>query len=251
MYKFGPSRPTHDLSTADPNMNSKMKEQRYDVLHDDVDNQSHRSDSSTEVEDSDAERAVRRRRQKRKKSLWRKVKGYHWVIDTALLIVIMGLLAEKRWSKHHNHTYELAGDISGFAPRCKNPSILVQAKSRLTRISLPTDRVIQARSFICPRRTRRVLESRDTTSLARHCPRGSRLCPRQGAILLQQPSPTHPRLLQQKRLYHLNDAPTPLHIHHPRRLQHAQNIRRSRGYQDAVAHQPLLRVHQTSHHVQW
>jgi len=120
MYKFAPSRSTHDLSKAASQMNSKMKDDhRYDTLRDDVDNQSHYSDSSTEVGESDTERAVRPKRQKRGKSLWKKVKGYRWVVDTALLLVILGLLVEKKWSPHHSHKYQLAGDISGFAPTCE------------------------------------------------------------------------------------------------------------------------------------
>ncbi|KAF1947999.1 hypothetical protein EJ02DRAFT_332806 [Clathrospora elynae] len=84
---------------------------RYDALR----NIDDHSDSSTEVGDWDTEDAVTPRR--KRKSVWKRVKGYRWVLDTALLLVIVGLLAEKRW-KHQkkNPQYELAGDITGFAP---------------------------------------------------------------------------------------------------------------------------------------
>ena len=99
-------------------------EHEYDALRSDVDNNSRRhsrlSDSSTEVGESDTEQAIRPRRQKRR-SLWKKVNRYRWVIDTALLFVIVGLLVERRWKTHRSHEYELAGDISGFAPTCEQP----------------------------------------------------------------------------------------------------------------------------------
>ena len=39
------------------------------------------------------------------------------MLDTGLLLIIIGLLAEKRW-KHNteSHAFELAGDMTGFAP---------------------------------------------------------------------------------------------------------------------------------------
>jgi hypothetical protein len=47
------------------------------------------------------------------------------MVDTTLLLIIIGLLAEKKWhhhtkkqqeNHHKSHQYELAGDITGFAP---------------------------------------------------------------------------------------------------------------------------------------
>ena len=85
--------------------------QQYDTLL----NTDDHSDSSTEVGDWDSEQAVRPRR--RRTTVWRRVKGWRWMLDTALLLVIVGLLVEKRWQHHtKSHQYELAGDISGFAP---------------------------------------------------------------------------------------------------------------------------------------
>jgi hypothetical protein len=116
MPKFAPYKSTFNLSTVQ--VDSTMKsDQRYDALRN-IDNH---SESSTEVEDWDPEDDAPRRRRRRTKTFWAKVKGYRWMIDTALLVVIFGLLAEKRWKKHmhhKSHRYELAGDITGFAPTC-------------------------------------------------------------------------------------------------------------------------------------
>lgn len=86
--------------------------QRYDALHNADDD----SGSHTEVEDHwDTENAIQPRR--RRKTFWRRVKGCRWMIDTTLLLVIVGLLAEKRWQHHtKSHEYQIAGDITGFAP---------------------------------------------------------------------------------------------------------------------------------------
>jgi hypothetical protein len=86
-------------------------DQRYNALR----NVDDHSDSSTEVGEWDAEGTVQPRR--RKKTVWKKVKGHRWILDTALLLVIVGLLVEKRWQRHtKGHLYEQAGDITGFAP---------------------------------------------------------------------------------------------------------------------------------------
>jgi hypothetical protein len=94
-----------------------MKDQgEYDTLR----NLYHGSDSITEVGDWDAESDLRLRLQRRK-TIWRKLAGYRWLLDTVLLLVIVGLLVDKRW-KHHSHkshTYEGVGDITGFAPTCE------------------------------------------------------------------------------------------------------------------------------------
>jgi hypothetical protein len=112
MPEFAPHKSTHDVSimafaTTDP-----MKpDQRYDALR----NTDDHSDSSTEIGDWDTEDAVRSRQ--RNKTVWKRVKGYRWILDTALLLVIVGLLVEKRWQRHtKSHQYDLAGDITGFAP---------------------------------------------------------------------------------------------------------------------------------------
>lgn len=114
MPKFKPYKSTFNLHGTQ--IGTKMKnDPKYDALR----NLDNHSESSTEVEEWDPESDVRPRR--RKKGFWAKVKAWRWVIDTALLLVIFVLLAEKRWKshKHHkSHRYELAGDLTGFAPQC-------------------------------------------------------------------------------------------------------------------------------------
>ena len=97
---------------------------RYDALR----NADTHSESSTEVEDVDAEQAIRPRRHRRARnpSLLKRLKSHWWMVDTALLLVIFGLVAERKWKPHHSHTYEFAGDISGFAPTCELPSGVVR-----------------------------------------------------------------------------------------------------------------------------
>ncbi|KAF2865925.1 hypothetical protein BDV95DRAFT_242475 [Massariosphaeria phaeospora] len=112
MPAYAPHRSLYDVSTS--NIKAEMKtDQRYDALR----NLDDDSRSSTEVEDWEPESEVRPRR--KRKTFWKKAKAYRWMVDTALLLVIVGLLAEKRlkkWSPHKSHRYELAGDITGFAP---------------------------------------------------------------------------------------------------------------------------------------
>lgn len=72
------------------------------------------ADSSTEVDDWDTQRDVKP--WKRRKTFWRKARGYRWMLDTALLLLVAGLLVEKRWTRHTSHRFEIAGDITGFAP---------------------------------------------------------------------------------------------------------------------------------------
>lgn len=118
MPKFAPYKSTFNLSTVQVDSSNMKTDQRYDALR----NIENHSESDTEVEDWDPEDdAQRHKRRRRAKTFWGKVKRYRWMIDTALLVVIFGLLAEKRWKKymhHKSHRYELAGDITGFAPKC-------------------------------------------------------------------------------------------------------------------------------------
>ncbi|KAF2733050.1 hypothetical protein EJ04DRAFT_513488 [Polyplosphaeria fusca] len=72
------------------------------------------SEPGTEVEDWNAGEAPSR---SRRRGFWAKAKRYRWIVDTALLLVILGLLVEKRWTKHRSHRYEVTGDITGFAPQ--------------------------------------------------------------------------------------------------------------------------------------
>ncbi|KAF2115911.1 hypothetical protein BDV96DRAFT_612495 [Lophiotrema nucula] len=102
---------------------------RYDALR----NGDNESDSSTEGEEWDAEKTVRSRT--RRKSVWTKAKRYRWVVDTALLLIIVGLLVEKRWKKHGHqkkHQYEFAGDLTGFAPQFSQQIVTFKPDERFS-----------------------------------------------------------------------------------------------------------------------
>lgn len=81
---------------------------RYDALAAIEDH----SDSATEVDDWEAEHSSNSRR----RTIWQRVTAWRWVMEIGLLLVILGLLVEKRWMHQKGHTYELAGDLTGFAP---------------------------------------------------------------------------------------------------------------------------------------
>ncbi|KAF2006925.1 hypothetical protein P154DRAFT_558871 [Amniculicola lignicola CBS 123094] len=96
-------------------------EQKYDSLrtvekrHEDDDDESttELGDGEWEHEEAGIQHGGRRR------GFWARVEGLRWMIDTALLLVIFGLLAEKLWEKdddRRRHRYELTGDLTGFAP---------------------------------------------------------------------------------------------------------------------------------------
>jgi hypothetical protein len=112
MPAFAPFKSTHDVSQLELVETTAMKDDhRYNALR----NIDARSESSnTEVEDWDTEGDVK---PSRGRLLWKKVKAWKWLLDTGLLLVIVGLLVERRW-KHHSksHAFPLAGDITGFAP---------------------------------------------------------------------------------------------------------------------------------------
>jgi hypothetical protein len=103
----------HDVSQLETDEKKTKNSQKYNTLRN-LDNE---SDTSTEVGDWDAE-DVERSQRTRRSSIWTKLKRCRWLLDTGLLLVIVGLLAEKRWTHSHNHQYEFAGDITGFAPKC-------------------------------------------------------------------------------------------------------------------------------------
>jgi hypothetical protein len=88
---------------------------RYDALQD-IEGV---SDSNTEVDEWDLEE----REKVRSKGVWQKIKTWHWALDTILIMVIFTLLVERRWKEFEctrGHTYELVGDLTGFAPQCRS-----------------------------------------------------------------------------------------------------------------------------------
>lgn len=116
MPRFKPFQSTLDISKL--GVAAKTKDDcRYDALR----NLDSHSDSDTDVEDWE-EAAHTQRRQRKRSTLWRRLRPYQWISNTALLLVIIGLLVEKRWESDKGQSYELAGDISGFAPTCTDPA---------------------------------------------------------------------------------------------------------------------------------
>ncbi|KAH6616874.1 hypothetical protein C7974DRAFT_436777 [Boeremia exigua] len=89
-----------------------QNDQRYNALR----NLDNHSDASTEVGDWDIEDS-RNTRRAGTMAFWGRLRPYRWLLDTSLLLVIVGLLAEKRWRHGRGHQYEFTGDITGFAPK--------------------------------------------------------------------------------------------------------------------------------------
>lgn len=196
-------------------VNEALKgDQRYDMLP----NTDDHSDSSTEVGDWDTEDAIQPRR--RRKTIWRRVKAYRWMLDTALLLVIVGLLGEKRWQHQaKSHQYELAGDITGFAPTFSQqivsfkPNDVFAPENATEFWSKETQ---HAWLSIVPGRYSCSLSLRWNLGLTHY--RGPGLRQSQERQRLFQPSPTCPRLPWPNRVYHIGDASTPLSLHHSRRV---------------------------------
>jgi hypothetical protein len=114
----------------------KNEEQRYEALRHgekeptinrDAEEDELDSDSGTEVGDWDAEShahiqkrsRMQRTLRRTRTSVFSRIKKYHWVIDTVLLLAIIALLLERRTndSERRSPEFELAGDITGFAPK--------------------------------------------------------------------------------------------------------------------------------------
>jgi hypothetical protein len=92
-------------------------------MKDDVEYEAlHNSDTHSNTElDSDSQ--PQHYRQRRRQNLVSKLKQHSWIANIALLLIIIALLIEKRWSKssyggkkQKGHRYEFTGDITGFAP---------------------------------------------------------------------------------------------------------------------------------------
>jgi hypothetical protein len=109
---FAPFESTHDISQLEMSEATTMKDDlRYNALR----SADARSESShTEVEDWDTEGDVKT---SRRRTWWHRVKAWKWLFDTGLLLLVVGLLVERRWRySSKSHAFELAGDITGFAP---------------------------------------------------------------------------------------------------------------------------------------
>jgi hypothetical protein len=113
MPAFAPFKSTHDVSQLELGEDATMKDDlRYNALRN-IDARS--ESSSTEVEDWDTEGDEKLRT---RRTIWARIKAWKWLLDTSLLLIIVGLLLDRRWKPHNkSHAFELAGDITGFAPQ--------------------------------------------------------------------------------------------------------------------------------------
>jgi hypothetical protein len=51
---------------------------------------------------------------------WDRIKSNAWILQTNLILLVVVLLVERRWHDHvETDKYELTGDLTGFAPRCR------------------------------------------------------------------------------------------------------------------------------------
>lgn len=89
----------------------------------------HHSDSSTEVAESllgdeknwDAEDQQRSMPRSRTSRFMSRLKSSRWMVDTALLLVILGLLVRQQFgsnSKGSANEWDFGGDFTGVGPRC-------------------------------------------------------------------------------------------------------------------------------------
>jgi hypothetical protein len=111
MSAFPPFKSTHDVLQIGETTTMK-DDLRYNALRN-IDVRS--ETSNTEVEEDWDTEAESKPRPKR--TIWARIKAWKWLLDTSLLLVIVGLLLDRRWNPHSKtHAFELGGDISGFAP---------------------------------------------------------------------------------------------------------------------------------------
>jgi|SRR5690242_2111363 len=142
MSTFTPYKSMNDVSQLNIGHTKTQDDQRYNALR----NLDDHSESSTEVGDWDDGNSVRPRMTRRRIFLAR-LKRYRWLLDTTLLLIIIGLLVEKRWTHDHGRQYELTGDITGFAPECKKSRIRCIQPSDCT--SSTANHHIQTKSDFC------------------------------------------------------------------------------------------------------
>lgn len=220
MPRFTPFRSTLDISKIGA-ATKTQSDHRYDALR----NLGNHSDSDTDVEDWEDDKTAQPRRKKSTR-IWKRIKAYRWMIDTALLLVIIGLLVERIPKSLKGHRYEFAGDISGFAPECRSAQLPLTITA-LTPSSLPEARQLQDGSHLHARKRIRLLEHGDAASVARHRPGRSRLRRSQRPREVLEPSASHPRLRVSNGVHDVDDAPAALLVHDTRGVQHASAFGRA------------------------
>ena len=72
-------------------------------------------------DDSVQDRSTARRRRTRARRIRSAIVSFRSIVDTGLLLIILGLVIDKRRRDGDaKPMFEVAGDITGFAPRCKS-----------------------------------------------------------------------------------------------------------------------------------
>ena len=62
------------------------------------------------------------RRPLKKRSLRSTIRSHRWILDTGLLLVILGLLVRDQLRQPPLNPYDFNGDLTGFGPRCTSPA---------------------------------------------------------------------------------------------------------------------------------
>lgn len=96
-------------------MSLKHKYHDLALNNEDQDRSSSEADESLIGDKSEWQSA---QRQTWRSRAWSRVTSNWWIIDTCLLLVILTLLVEPRLQRTRNE-FEFAGDLTGFAPRCR------------------------------------------------------------------------------------------------------------------------------------
>jgi hypothetical protein len=101
-------------------------QQKYDNVS--LEDEHERDDSSfTEVEESligdekqwNADRFQRYSKSSKRNTCWSTVKSLRWMVDTILLLIIVGLLLRDKWEKPRKTSErDVGGDITGVGPSC-------------------------------------------------------------------------------------------------------------------------------------
>jgi hypothetical protein len=108
-----------------------------------------------------------RRKLSRKRRVWAAIMSIRSLLDTVLLLLILGLLLDRQgW---RSSLFEVGGDITGFAPRCKLWCNTVHRVvfADMTR-SCATDQDVRPRPRVCPRQRVRFFYRRGTSEMVEH-----------------------------------------------------------------------------------
>lgn len=103
----------HDLR-ADPGAKNPIEDTESLTDYEDDDDKAWSDDA---MQDG----SMARRRRTREKRVRSAVVSFRSILDTGLLLVILGLVIDRRrQSGDGKSLFEVAGDVTGFAPRCKS-----------------------------------------------------------------------------------------------------------------------------------